>query len=256
MFGVAACTSRAQSAIIPRAGYGGLHTCASYCFAFTRPWRRCSSSAASRLPSNPGSGGGAWASSLHWRRSMGSPSLSWRCCSPRRQYICGGRASREPIEQRRRFACGEGAPDHLARHLARGGLFLLGALFFATRLPVTPTDSLAPLRGHHVATPAAPRLDLYDRRSVLRRVGQRGSNRDCLCRRQRCQTHACGKNNSNEGFHPVSLHSLMKESLNRTMFFRQPSSNPHATEPSTARSASRTADAASIACTRRAGSSS
>ena len=27
---------------------------------------------------------------------MGSPSLSWRCCSRRRQYICGGRASREP----------------------------------------------------------------------------------------------------------------------------------------------------------------
>jgi hypothetical protein len=47
-------------------------------------------------------------------------------------------------------------------------------------------------------------LDLYDRRSLLRRFRQLGSSEsDCLCGRQR-QTHACGKNSSNERFHPVS----------------------------------------------------
>ena len=54
---VGALRAALADAMIPRAGYGGLHRCASYCFAFTRPWRRCSSSAASRLPSNSWSGG-------------------------------------------------------------------------------------------------------------------------------------------------------------------------------------------------------
>src|SRR4051812_8572931 len=85
---------------------------------------------------------------------------------------------------------------------------LLCALFFLGRFLVIPSDWSTSLRGRHVATLAAPRpvcLDLYERRSLLRRFNQRGSgDSECMCRRQRRQAAACDKKSSNEAFHSVS----------------------------------------------------
>jgi hypothetical protein len=136
----------------------------------------------------------------------------------------------------------------------------LGGRFFAFAL-VTRKDWLASPRGQLEATTAS--LDLYDRRSCLRRFGQRGSREsDCLCRRQRRQAHACGKNTSNEGFHRVSLRSLMKGSPRGTSSVQGvPAAIIRKDGPLTqnkainaSRSVSRTADAASNACTTPTGS--